>query len=70
MNWKKILGNIVLAPVAVSLGAWGQAAMSGTHVAFTAGNVLVPAIPVVLAQLLALFQQPPHTDATAQAKQQ
>jgi hypothetical protein len=63
MNWKKILGNAVLAPFAVVLGAWGQATVTGQHVAFTAGNILIPAIPVVLTQLLALFQTPPHADS-------
>lgn len=57
----KVLFATILAPVAVSLGNWGQNSMNGQHIPFTAGTILIPAVPVLLASLLHLFQTPPAT---------
>jgi hypothetical protein len=60
MNWKKILLSGVLAPIAVSLGAWGTNSMAGTHIPFTFGTIGIPSLLVMAKGFLDLFQTPPH----------
>jgi hypothetical protein len=60
MNWKHLFA-LIAAPVASSLGIWGQNTLNGQHVAFTTGNILIPAIPVLLASLAHLYMAPPSS---------
>jgi len=46
--------------VAGNVAAWSQAIQTGADVPFTAGTILIPAIPAVLATLLALFARSPR----------
>ena len=55
----KQLFAILAAPFASTLGIWGQNTLNGQHVAFTAGNILIPAIPILLANLAHLYMKPP-----------
>ena len=60
MKWLKIIGVTLAAPVAASAGyALNNYANPGTHIPITAGTILLPAIPVAIKGLFALFAQPP-----------
>ena len=59
MNWKTLFA-FILAPVASSLGTWGNNTLAGTHTPFTAGTILIPAIPILIASLTHLYQTPPN----------
>jgi hypothetical protein len=56
--WKHIFA-LIAAPLTVTLGMWGSNTMAGTHIPFTAGTILIPAIPVLINSLLHLYQTPP-----------
>lgn len=56
--WKHFFA-VALAPIATSLATWAQNTVGGQHIPFTAGTILVPAIPVYIALLSQLFQKPP-----------
>ncbi len=60
MKWWKVILATVGGAVAGNVSGWGQAVTGGHHVHFTVGTILVPAIPGILATLLALFTKPPH----------
>ena len=60
MNWKKILLATFGAGFAGPIGQWSAGAMSGQHVAFTAGNIVVPALATIVPTLLALFTRRPQ----------
>lgn len=58
MNWWKIIGFTAAAPVVSSLGYVINNNLNGTHIPITAGTVLLPAIPIALKGILALFTDP------------
>ena len=60
MNWKKIILATLGGSFAATIGQWANSTMSGGHVAFTTGNIVVPALATVFATLAALFAKPPH----------
>jgi hypothetical protein len=50
---------IVLAPLTSTIGIWAANTGAGQHVPFTAGTILLPAIPIWLNALAHLYQAPP-----------
>lgn len=56
--WRHIFA-LIAAPITVTLGYWGSNTMAGTHIPFTAGTILIPAIPVLINSLAHLYQAPP-----------
>lgn len=60
MNWKKLFAVIGSAAVAGSLGHYATEITNGHHVAFTAGNILIPTLSTVITAVAALFAKPPH----------
>ncbi len=60
MNWKKILLYAVGGGFAGSVGHCLTTAAGGGHCAFTAGNILLPALITILATLAALFTHRPQ----------
>ncbi len=60
MNWKRILLATLGGGLAGTLGQYSTEAMQGHHVAFTAGNIVVPAIAAALPTVLALFTRRPQ----------
>lgn len=60
MNWKKLLLFVLGSAVVGGVSPWLSGQASGTHVAFTAGNVILPALATLGATLTALFTVPPH----------
>lgn len=59
-NWKTLLA-LVLAPLTATTGTWAVNTMGGQHIPFTAGTILLPAIPILANSLLHLFQAPPSS---------
>lgn len=60
MNTRKILLAAAGAGLAGTVGSWSHDFMAGVHHPFTAGTILVPVIPTLIATLAALFVKPPH----------
>ncbi len=60
MNWKKILAWAAGGGVLGNVAAWGHEALAGHHIPFTAGTILVPALPGMVAALGALFTHRPQ----------
>lgn len=61
MNWKKIIALGFAGFVAPTVGSWAQSCLGDACSAFTAGNVIQPAVPTLLTSavaLLALFTNP------------
>lgn len=56
--FKNILA-LVLAPLTATLGTWASNTMAGTHIPFTVGTILAPAVPIWLNSLFHLFSTPP-----------
>lgn len=65
MNWKSILMYLVSAAVAPVLGNYVSATMSGQHIPFTVGTILLPMAASALVALKALFATPPHVTSDA-----
>ena len=59
-NWKRILLYTVGGALSASVGNWAAANLQGGHVAFTAGNILLPVLATLLPTLAALFAKPPQ----------
>jgi hypothetical protein len=57
--WKHIFA-IVLAPLTATLGAWASNTAAGTHIPFTVGTILAPAVPIWINSILHLYQNPPN----------
>ncbi len=62
MNWKKIFVGTLAGAFAGSLGHYTSELSQGHAIAFTAGNILLPAAMTVVSTLAALFVKPPHQD--------
>jgi hypothetical protein len=60
MNWKKLLLTIAAGSLAGSLGHYATELTDGHHIAFTAGNILIPALTTAISALAALFVKPPQ----------
>ena len=60
MNWKKLLLFGLGGPVVAAVNNVIVGNAAGVHIPFTAGTVLLPAIPIVLKSIVALFTQPPN----------
>ena len=60
MNWKKLLLNSLGAGLAGTVGQVANTNLQGGHMAWTAGNLVVPVVTTMLPTLFALFQRPPH----------
>lgn len=58
LNWKKILVFGTIGALTPALGQWSNCFAGSPCPPFTAGNVIIPAIPTVLAMLAALFSNP------------
>ncbi len=62
MNWKKLLVGTLAGAFAGSLGHYTTELSQSHAIAFTAGNILLPAGITALSTVLALFVKPPHQD--------
>lgn len=62
MNWKKFFTVTLLGAFVQPVS---QYVAAGGHVAFTAGNILLPAVMTLVSTLGALFTHAPQSDATA-----
>ena len=60
MNWKKIMLGVLAGSMAGSLGHYSTELVAGHKVAFTAGNILLPAAMTAISTLAALFIKPPQ----------
>ena len=58
LNWKKILLFSTVSAFGPALGNWASSVQTGHDIPFTVGNILVPAIPVLITTLAALFSNP------------
>ena len=63
--FKHILA-LILAPLTASLGMWLSNTAAGTHIPFTVGTILAPAVPVWINSLVHLYQTPPSTPVVGQ----
>jgi len=61
LNWKKILLFGTTSAFVPVLGQWTECMQAGGHCPFTAGTVLLPAIPSLVLVLTALFSNPRHS---------
>ena len=57
-NWKKVILFSTVSAFVPALGNWASSVQSGQDIPFTAGNILVPAIPALITTLAALFSNP------------
>lgn len=60
VNWKKVILFTVAGAVTPQVSAWVQCVQQGGHCPFTAGTVLLPAVPALVVTLAALFSNPRH----------
>lgn len=60
MNWKKLFLTIGAGSLAGSLGHYATEWQSGHAIAFTAGNILIPALTTAVSAVAALFAKPPQ----------
>ena len=58
LNWKKILLFSVVSGFAPTLSNWAQSVGTGQDIPFTVANIVIPAIPVLITTLAALFTNP------------
>jgi hypothetical protein len=58
LNWKKILLFSTVSAFAPSLANWASSVQTGHDIPFTVGNIVIPAIPVLITTLAALFSNP------------
>ncbi len=59
-DWKKILLYTIGGALSGTVGNWAATNLQGGHMAFTAGNILLPVLGALLPTLTALFTKPPH----------
>ncbi len=60
MNWKKILAAVGAGAFAGSLGHYASEMQQGHAIAFTAGNILLPAVVTAASTIIALFTKRPQ----------
>jgi hypothetical protein len=60
-NWKTLLFTVA-SPFVSSLGIVLSNNLAGTHVPFTAATVLLPAIPIAVKSLTALYTTSPSKE--------
>ncbi len=60
MNWKKILVAAIAGSAAGSLGHYATEVSQGHAIAFTFGNIVIPALATLASTLVALFTTPPN----------
>ena len=58
LNWKKIVLFTMVAGFGPTLGNWATSVQTGMDIPFTLGNIVVPAIPVIVTTLAALLSNP------------
>ena len=58
LNWKKIILFSVISGFAPALSNWAQSVSAGQDIPFTIGNIVIPAVPVLITTLAALFTNP------------
>lgn len=61
MNWLKVIGFTVAAPLVHALDLALTTQSTGGHAPITSGNILLPAIPGLILTLAALFTHKPTT---------
>lgn len=59
MNWKKLIVATVTAAFAGSLGHYATELQNGHAIAFTFGNIAIPALATIGSTLVALFTSSP-----------
>jgi hypothetical protein len=58
LNWKKIVLFSTVSAFAPAMANWANSVQTGHDIPFTVGNIVVPAIPVLITTLAALFSNP------------
>jgi hypothetical protein len=58
VNWKKVILFTVLGSMVPPVSNWVTGVQTGHDIPFTVGNILLPAIPALVASLAALFSNP------------
>jgi hypothetical protein len=58
LNWKKVVLFTMVSVVAPGLSHWMTGVTTGQPIPFTVGNIIVPALPGLIATLSALFSNP------------
>ena len=57
-NWKKVLLFTVVAGFGPALSNWATSFSSGVSIPFNVENIVIPAVPIVITTLAALFSNP------------
>jgi len=58
VNWKKVLLFLTVSTLVPPLSHWATSVQTGQAIPFTVGNILLPAVPGLIANLAALFSNP------------
>lgn len=58
INWKKVLLYTMVSAVVPGLSHWATSVTTGQPIPFTAGNIILPAVPGLIGTLSALFSNP------------
>jgi len=62
VNWKKILLFTMVSAFTPTLGNWATSVQTGHDIPFTVGNIVIPAIPMFITTLAALFSNPRYKE--------